>query len=88
MVRKAKVELFEQIRRGYEFGVWTSKGVATKLGGRLGYLAPEEFAAHARQTRSEAPRTPLGQHRKYWPARRPRPQNLTVFCSTRAPDEG
>ena len=32
MERRAKVELFEQIRREYEFGVGTIKGVATKLG--------------------------------------------------------
>jgi len=32
MERKAKVELFEQIRREYEFGVGTVKGVAAKLG--------------------------------------------------------
>ena len=31
MERKAKVELFEQIRREYEFGVGTIKGVAAKL---------------------------------------------------------
>src|SRR6201987_25374 len=32
MKRRAKVELFEQIRREYEFGVGTIKGVAHKLG--------------------------------------------------------
>jgi hypothetical protein len=32
MNRRAKVELFEQIRREYEFGVGTIKGVAHKLG--------------------------------------------------------
>jgi hypothetical protein len=32
MERRAKVELFEQIRREYEFGVGTIKGVAIKLG--------------------------------------------------------
>ena len=32
MERRAKVELFEQIRREYEFGVGSVKGVATKLG--------------------------------------------------------
>jgi hypothetical protein len=32
MKRRAKVELFEQIRREYEFGVETIKGVAHKLG--------------------------------------------------------
>jgi transposase len=32
MERRAKVELFEQIRREYEFGVGTVKGVAAKLG--------------------------------------------------------
>jgi transposase len=32
MERSAKVELFEQIRREYEFGVGTIKGVAAKLG--------------------------------------------------------
>jgi hypothetical protein len=32
MERRAKVELFEQIRREYEFGIGTIKGVATKLG--------------------------------------------------------
>ena len=31
MERRAKVELFEQIRREYEFGVGTIKGVAVKL---------------------------------------------------------
>src|SRR5262249_16181608 len=31
MERRAKVELFEQIRREYEFGVGTIKGVAAKL---------------------------------------------------------
>jgi len=32
MERRAKVELFEQIRREYEFGIGTIKGVANKLG--------------------------------------------------------
>jgi transposase len=32
MERRAKVELFEQIRREYEFGLGTIKGVASKLG--------------------------------------------------------
>jgi len=32
MERRAKVELFEQIRREYEFGIGTIKGVAQKLG--------------------------------------------------------
>lgn len=32
MERRAKVELFEQIRREYEFGSGTIKGVALKLG--------------------------------------------------------
>src|SRR6266478_3286700 len=32
MERRAKVELFEQIRREYEFGVGTVLGVARKLG--------------------------------------------------------
>ncbi len=32
MERRRKVELFEQIRREYEFGIGTIKGVATKLG--------------------------------------------------------
>jgi hypothetical protein len=32
MERRAKVELFEQIRREYEFGIGSIKGVARKLG--------------------------------------------------------
>ena len=32
MERRTKVELFEQIRLGYEFGVGTVLGVARKLG--------------------------------------------------------
>jgi hypothetical protein len=32
MERRAKVELFEQIRREYEFGIGSVKGVAHKLG--------------------------------------------------------
>jgi ActR/RegA family two-component response regulator len=32
MERRAKVELFEQIRREYEFGVGTVLGVARRLG--------------------------------------------------------
>ena len=32
MDRRLKVELFEEIRREYEFGVGTIKGVAQKLG--------------------------------------------------------
>jgi hypothetical protein len=32
MERRAKVELFEQIRREYEFGIGSIKGVAAKLG--------------------------------------------------------
>ena len=32
MERRAKVELFEQIRREYEFGVGSIKGVAAKFG--------------------------------------------------------
>jgi hypothetical protein len=35
MKRRAKVELFEQIRREYEFGVGTIKGVAHKYFGQL-----------------------------------------------------
>ncbi len=31
MERRAKVELFEHIRREYEFGIGTIKGVAAKL---------------------------------------------------------
>jgi hypothetical protein len=32
LTRREKVELFEQIRREYEFGVGTSAGVSRKLG--------------------------------------------------------
>ena len=32
MERRAKVELFERIRREYEFGIGSIKGVAAKLG--------------------------------------------------------
>src|SRR5579859_6484839 len=32
MERRAKVELFERIRREYEFGIGSIKGVATRLG--------------------------------------------------------
>jgi ActR/RegA family two-component response regulator len=32
MERRAKKELFEQIRREYKFGIGTVKGVARKLG--------------------------------------------------------
>jgi hypothetical protein len=32
MERRAKVELFEQIRREYEFGVGSIKGVPAKFG--------------------------------------------------------
>src|SRR5713101_10108614 len=32
MERRAKVELFEEIRREYEFGIGTVRGVARKLG--------------------------------------------------------
>ena len=32
MKRRAKVELFEEIRREYEFGIGTVRGVARKLG--------------------------------------------------------
>ena len=32
MERRAKVEMFEQMRREYEFGVGTIKGVALKFG--------------------------------------------------------
>jgi ActR/RegA family two-component response regulator len=32
MERRAKVELFEQIRREYEFGIGSVRGVAKKLG--------------------------------------------------------
>ena len=32
MERRAKVELFEQLRREYEFGIGSIKGVARKLG--------------------------------------------------------
>ena len=32
MDRRAKVELFEQLRREYEFGTGTVKGVARKFG--------------------------------------------------------
>lgn len=33
MSRRRKVELFEEIRRDYEHGVGTIKGIARKLGG-------------------------------------------------------
>ena len=32
MERRTKVELFEEIRREYEFGIGTVRGVAQKLG--------------------------------------------------------
>ena len=32
MERRTKVELFEQIRREYEFGVGSIKGIAAKFG--------------------------------------------------------
>ncbi len=32
MDRRRKVELFEQLRREYEFGIGTIKGVARKFG--------------------------------------------------------
>ena len=37
MDRRAKVELFEQIRREYEYGEGTIKGVARKLGIHRGW---------------------------------------------------
>jgi hypothetical protein len=50
---KAKVELFEQLRREYEFGVGTVQGVAIKFGvhrrtlrqaGRSGVLYPATYS--------------------------------------------
>jgi hypothetical protein len=64
MERRAKVELFEQIRREYEFGVGTIKGVATKLGvhrrmvagaGERGTAAAQAGRARATGVRSADP---------------------------------
>ena len=51
MERRAKVELFEEIRREYEFGAGTVSGVARKLGVHrrlhLAVLAPRMFSSLA-----------------------------------------
>jgi hypothetical protein len=57
MERRAKVELFEQIRREYEFGVGSIKGVARKLGVHRRMVRPSAggctaTGAQAEQTRA------------------------------------
>jgi hypothetical protein len=49
MERKARVELFEQIRREYEFGEGTGLGIARHIIGpvHLGFGAPLPFAFRA-----------------------------------------
>ena len=43
MERRRKVELFEQIRREYEFGVGSIKGVARKLASKRKKFLPVEI---------------------------------------------
>ena len=54
---RAKVELFEQIRREYEFGVGTIKGIARKLGVHRRMvrqaLADEDGVQRARRSRGQ-----------------------------------
>ena len=52
MKRRAKVELFEEIRREYEFGIGTVRGVARKLGvGRVNYFC-RRLASHETVTQT------------------------------------
>src|SRR5947207_4789283 len=64
--RKATVELFEQIRREYEFGVGTVQGVARR------------FGVHRRLVR-EAPGSAVPTERAAAPRARPRTAPVTAF---------
>ena len=63
---RAKVELFEQIRREYEFGIGTIQGVAKK------------FGVHRRLVR-EAVRNALPAHRKKPDRKRPKLGGAIAF---------
>ncbi len=45
---RAKVELFEEIRREYEFGIGTVRGVARKMGG-IGGRCVKPWPMHNRR---------------------------------------
>ena len=66
MERKAKVELFEQIRREYEFGDGTVLGIARKLG------------VHRRMVR-QALANAEPPERQQWERKRPRMAPLMPF---------
>jgi hypothetical protein len=83
--RRAKVELFEQIRREYEFGVGTVSGVARKLGVHrrmvrqaLAYAQPPERQPAQRQKPVLGPLMPWIDHLLEADRKAPRKQRHTA----------
>ena len=59
MERRAKVELFEQIRREYEFGIGTIRGVAEQLGVHRRMVRQALASAEPPERKQVEPRRPV-----------------------------